>query len=202
MTVRIPRHLLTGALAVAVFYGLLGTEVQCTTAEARPSLARLQAQIDELRSQQLHVFDATGVDVGLLMSGVGEYTTYLPDLDLIVILKVNNGEQQTTAPALIEVLRYTMPDCSGQAFLPAGNGIPVRALFHPGLEVWVIVEAGTTSEIIDLQSVSGHSGIGDPTCEDTQGSGTFVPVTFLAPDIFDYLDDLVPPLYVAPAGAP
>ena len=73
MTQRIPRHLLTGALAVAVFYGLLGTEVQCTTAEARPSLADLQAQIDDLRSQQLHVFDASGLDVGIFMEGNGAF---------------------------------------------------------------------------------------------------------------------------------
>ena len=195
------RSVLTSLLAVAVFYGLLGTEVQCTTAEARPSLADLQAQIDELRSQQLHVFDATGVDVGLLMSRIGgEYETYLPELDLIVILKVENGEQRTSAPALVETLKYKTLDCSGQAYLPVSNGFPVMALFHPGLEVWVVVEAGTTSEIIDVQSETGHFGIGNPTCRVNGGPTTQVPVTFLAPDIFDYLDDLVPPLYVAPAA--
>ena len=63
MTVQIPRHLLTGALAVAVFYGLLGVEIQCQQAEARPSLADLQAQIDALSAEVLHVFDRNGVDV-------------------------------------------------------------------------------------------------------------------------------------------
>ena len=72
---RIPRHLLTGALAVAVFYGLMGVEVQCTQAEARPSLADLQAQIDELAEDidalaVLRVFDRDGTDLGLFVDHV------------------------------------------------------------------------------------------------------------------------------------
>ena len=74
MTLQIPRHLLTGALAVAIFYGLLGTEVQCTQAEARPSLADLQAQIDELAaavdSELFFVFDD---DVAQVLYGMPEF---------------------------------------------------------------------------------------------------------------------------------
>jgi len=66
MTVTVPRNLLTGALAVLIFYGLLGVEVQCVQAEARPSLGGLQTQIDELRAGQLWVYDVNGVEIGPL----------------------------------------------------------------------------------------------------------------------------------------
>ena len=52
MTRRIPHHLLTGALAVAIFYGLMGVEVQCTQAGAeRLSLTLLAADIDALAAE-------------------------------------------------------------------------------------------------------------------------------------------------------
>ena len=51
MDSRLKRQLLTCALAIAVFYPLLGTEVQCTPAEARPSMESLQAQIDALTAR-------------------------------------------------------------------------------------------------------------------------------------------------------
>ncbi len=45
------QQLLTMVLLVAIFYGVLGTEVQCTTAEARTSLSSLQAEIDAVAAE-------------------------------------------------------------------------------------------------------------------------------------------------------
>ena len=39
MTFHIPRHVLTAALAVAVFHGLLGVEVQCVPADGQDRLS-------------------------------------------------------------------------------------------------------------------------------------------------------------------
>src|SRR5262245_37605973 len=65
LTRRISQQLLMCVLSVVMFYGLLGTEVQCTPAQARPSMESLQAQIDDLNAQVLHVLDRDGNDVGV-----------------------------------------------------------------------------------------------------------------------------------------
>ena len=52
MTFHIPRYVLTGALAVVVLYGVLGAEVQCTSAGAGPpKLTILAADFDALAQE-------------------------------------------------------------------------------------------------------------------------------------------------------
>ena len=67
MTQNIPRHLLTGALAVAVFYGLLGVEVQCAPAEAqRLSLTLLAADLDALAREVDAIETAAAFNITLV----------------------------------------------------------------------------------------------------------------------------------------
>jgi hypothetical protein len=152
-------------------------------------------------AEVLHVFDAMGTDVGLLLNWeVRKVDVFIPDLDLTVRLSVLDASLDTNAPAFISALFYTTPDCSGQAYADSYDSIPLLARFHAGLAIWVVVEAGRPIEIIQNQSAIGANGL----CS-VGGSQMFAtPVAFLEPGLLDYLDDLVPPLYVdlAPEPAP
>ena len=66
--IHLARKFVPGALLVVGAFVLSGAEVQCGSAGARPSLSDLQAQIDEIRSDELWVFDVNGRDEKRIMS--------------------------------------------------------------------------------------------------------------------------------------
>jgi hypothetical protein len=159
MTVQIPRPLVTGALAVLVFYGLLGTEVQCTQAEARPSLADLQAQIDEMRAQEVRVFDGDGNELG----GFAGRRSGSRLIEIVhsmhgVTMLVDAVDGAPSGGAF-----FTEPDCTGQAFQ---NNDFVNALVAVGTSV--VPSGFLVGRVADpvpatIQSVGSPSGCTNAT---------------------------------------
>ncbi len=92
--------------------------MQCQQAEARPSLDGLQAQIDALAPGSLRVFDALGVEIGLLVRSSQQSGTplrvYLETIEASILLD-SGGFLIVETPGgqiLFEDL-----DCQGQAFV-------------------------------------------------------------------------------------
>ena len=165
MTWQIPRHLLTGALAVAVFYGLLGTEVQCTTAEARPSLASLQAQIEALQSDSLIVIDGNGDELGPYIDylGVGEFRVFFEALSAILLVNAEFG----LVVGVPRSVFFDLPNCEGQPY--ASQSI-LNALLIAGptnaRRFFVPADAPLVGTI-EVASILG----GSTTCQNTPSSG-------------------------------
>ena len=186
MTVQIPRHLLTGALAVAVFYGLLGTEVQCTTAEARPSLSDLQAQIDELADDfdvlaaeadtAPIVIDGTGDVLGRTLVAGNESALVqfdLPDLPLFV-LTVEKDEILANGVATW----FESTDCTGQAWVDGGDatrGVTAYVVSEvlDGARTFYVADPLDPPQMISRRS-SNANGRG---CEPDTTEGAANPVT-------------------------
>jgi hypothetical protein len=132
MRTRIHHPLLTAALAVSLFYGVLGTEIRCTTAEARPSLEALQAEIAELRATQLHVFDGNGMAIGI-PAGEGGVSPFLLDLGGHDWLRVYIGSDGSLGTAEVP-LSFAQNQCLGTAYVLGGSdsGIGIPTLFSHG----------------------------------------------------------------------
>jgi hypothetical protein len=158
------RRFLPGALLVVAVFALSGAEVQCGSAEARLSLADLQAQIDELRDEFNHlpvVVDSAGKRVGTRVLDVTEG----PPLDVLFDLA---GFPLFAAPVVVSPLvsefiqlgqvQFQSFDCSGTGFLKrevfpqnlfiprAGSGVPVYVAESSDPGAILTVNSGLDSE--------------------------------------------------------
>ena len=176
MTVRIPRHLLIGALAVAAFYSLLGVEVQCTQAAAeRLSLSMLAAEIDALAAEADTapiVVDGTGETLGPVLFIEGANETHwalvqfdLPDLPLF-FLRVAKDDILTSGVGTW----FESTDCTGQAWIDAlkttfGVTAFVRGVTvtQTGIRTFYVPDNSDSPEMIARRSLK--NGSGDDFCE-------------------------------------
>jgi hypothetical protein len=150
-------------------------------------------------AEVLHVFDAMGTDIGLLVSVDGDRVSVrLPNLGVVVALMIPFATLQIGPPTEIRDLVYLTPDCTGPAYMLADDARPGVARFHPGpgLNDWVVVEPGATIEVLTKLADSRDGGIGNPTCQESPNTTRVIPVAFLEPGALDYLGGLVPPLYI------
>lgn len=107
---------------------------------------------------------------------------------------------ETGSEAEVAHLQYPTPDCSGPAYMDADKVRPLMARFHPTSGLWFTVNSEVTHESLLIQSTDGNSGA-EP-CQFGVNTRAVTPVVFLEPGLLDYLGELVPPLYAAPAPDP
>ena len=116
--IHLSHRLVPGALLVIGVFVLSGAQVQCDSAEARPSLADLQAQIDELFAEADTapvVIDGTGKILGPVIGGVASLALTQIDLPGVPLFLLQVGNDDFPVPPGTAELEST--DCTGQAWL-------------------------------------------------------------------------------------
>ena len=202
---RVPRHLLTGALAMAVFYGLLGVEVQCTPAEARPSLGDLQEQVDALRSQldELPVLvDGNGTIVGAVVgvsgNSLGPDAVVQIDLDGLPLFQIHVTKDQINSGQ--RSIWFESDNCTGELLTSAGTSTRANAVWgaatvHPSEgpdRLFYVTDASAGSRFAFVSSQLGDSS----TCVP---GGTHSDDWFVATPV-DLDSMLTPPFQVVTRG--
>jgi hypothetical protein len=130
----IANRLFPGTLLAAAVFVLSGAEVQCGSAEARPSLADLQARIELLEGDRVAIIDSLGEPVGTWLGIEQVSGVRLPlvafDLEGFPVFKVAVGTDSLKGDR--ERIRFATPDCSGPAFTECGQADAIlRGVFQP-----------------------------------------------------------------------
>ena len=111
----------------------------------------------------LHVQDANGQDLGLMVSGLA--ATYLPQLDLFA--DFNDGHPPQFQPWMGTEIYFAQPDCGGPAYLDAGriySSRSTRSIWAGNPDVFGRFQVPHDAQKLTITARSQPSGDGGFSC--------------------------------------
>ena len=154
-------------------------------------------------AEVLRVFDAAGADIGLFMDfkTAAEVRVFNESLGLILNMLVSDAQLLEPSSGLIS---FGQAGCMGDPWAPAAGEQGIPGILFSGLEGgadgkrFFYIQREEPPQIVT--TFSGNRG--GSTCQDTTLTEILVPAVEVPAEDVAFLDNLVGPLYVAPATAP